>query len=155
MPLPVGLPPHRNLTLRSQIIGASSIDRQLNLAVGKIKLGHYLYFLLSVDRQPYVIYNLHMIEVRYTDTFAKWVRKLRDREAARRVNIRIARMQATGNMGDVKFFAGIGELRIDYGPGYRVYFAKKGNALIVLLCGGDKSSQPSDIERAQQLAKEI
>ncbi|WP_442578660.1 type II toxin-antitoxin system RelE/ParE family toxin [Mesorhizobium sp. ASY16-5R] len=57
-----------------------------------------------------------------------------------------------GNLGDSKFFGGIGEVRIDYGPGYRIYFLKRGNALIVLLCGGDKSTQVSDIASAKVIA---
>lgn len=58
-------------------------------------------------------------------------------------------------MGDVKFFDGIGELRIDHGPGYRLYFVNRGNALIILLCGGDKSSQKRDIKKATEMAKEV
>ncbi|TJW80067.1 MAG: addiction module killer protein [Mesorhizobium sp.] len=68
--------------------------------------------------------------------------------------IRIARVQS-GLMGDVKFFDGIGELRIDHGPGYRLYFVNRGNALIILLCGGDKSSQKRDIKKATEMAKEV
>lgn len=59
-----------------------------------------------------------------------------------------------GLLGDAKYFDGIGELRIDYGPGYRVYFVKRGNAIVILLCGGDKSSQQHDIAKAKELAKE-
>ena len=62
---------------------------------------------------------------------------------------------ALGLLGDAKYFSGIGELRIDYGPGYRVYFVKRGNTLIVLLCGGDKSTQDKDIKRAMKMAKEV
>lgn len=58
-------------------------------------------------------------------------------------------------MGDVKFFKGIGELRIDFGPGYRVYFVQRGSVAVILLCGGDKSSQSRDIERALAMAKEV
>lgn len=61
----------------------------------------------------------------------------------------------SGLLGDVKFFDGIGELRVDYGPGYRVYFVQRGAVLIILLCGGDKSSQARDIKAAQVLAKDI
>ena len=61
---------------------------------------------------------------------------------------------AAGNLGDAKFFGGIGELRIDYGPGYRLYFVRRGEAVIVLLCGGDKSSQKRDIKLAIKMAKE-
>lgn len=67
--------------------------------------------------------------------------------------MRIVRLQA-GLLGDVRFFDGIGELRIDVGPGYRVYFVRRGETLILLLCGGDKGSQARDIERAKKLAWE-
>ncbi len=61
----------------------------------------------------------------------------------------------SGLLGDVKFFKGIGEMRIDFGPGYRIYFVKRGDVLVILLCGGDKSSQTRDIERALTMAKEV
>ena len=95
-----------------------------------------------------------MIEVRRTDEFRDWLKSLKDIRAAARVEIRIARVEA-GNLGDVKFFDGIGELRIDYGPGYRVYFVQRGKVLVILLCGGDKSSQKSDIKKALAMAKEV
>jgi len=89
-----------------------------------------------------------MIEVISTDEFVGWLRGLRDRTAQKRISIRIARFEA-GLLGDVKYFRGIG-----YGPGYRIYFQKRGNALIILLCGGDKSAQRQDIETAIKLAKD-
>ncbi|MBO3759330.1 type II toxin-antitoxin system RelE/ParE family toxin [Ciceribacter sp. L1K22] len=95
-----------------------------------------------------------MIEVRQHPEFITWLRKLRDREAQRRIAIRLTRVQA-GLLGDAKFFDGIGELRIDYGPGYRVDFIRQGQAIIILLCGGDKGSQIRDIDRAKGLAKEV
>ena len=95
-----------------------------------------------------------MIEVRRTDEFRDWLKCLKDIRAAARVEIRIARVEA-GNLGDVKFFDGIGELRIDYGPGYRVYFVQRGKVLVILLCGGDKSSQKADIKKARAMAKEV
>ena len=95
-----------------------------------------------------------MIDVRRTDEFAKWLRELSDIRAAARIEVRIARV-AAGNMGDVKFFEGIGELRIDYGPGYRLYFVKRGKELVLLLCGGDKSTQDADIRKAKEMAKEV
>lgn len=95
-----------------------------------------------------------MIEVRQSATFSKWYRALRDPIAARRIAIRITRMEA-GLMGDVKYFDGIGEVRIDHGPGYRVYFVQRGPLMIVLLCGGDKSSQQRDIATAIAMAKEL
>lgn len=72
----------------------------------------------------------------------------------KRIAQRIVRVEA-GLLGDAKFFDGIGELRIDYGPGYRVYFVRRGPVLIILLCGGDKSSQKRDIRKAIELAKEV
>lgn len=93
-----------------------------------------------------------MIEVRKTDGFAAWIARLTDREALRRIIIRIARIEA-GLLGDVKpVGAGVPEVRIDHGPGYRVYFVQRGSRLIILLCGGDKGSQKRDITRAQALA---
>jgi putative addiction module killer protein len=93
-----------------------------------------------------------MIEIRQTDTFRDWFAGLRDRTAVQRIAARIRRL-STGNIGDVKFFDGISEARIDYGPGYRVYFLRRGDALIILLCGGDKGSQERDIAKAKSLAK--
>lgn len=74
--------------------------------------------------------------------------------AKARIQVRIDRVEL-GNLGDTKFFDGIGELRVDYGPGYRVYFVKTGNMIIILLCGGDKSSQKADIKKAISMAKEV
>ena len=99
-------------------------------------------------------YSSHVIEVRQTDEFAKWFRSLRDIRAKARIQIRLARVEL-GNLGDAKFFDGIGELRIEYGPGYRIYIAKRGNTVIVLLCGGDKSSQKRDIRKAIAMAEEL
>jgi putative addiction module killer protein len=95
-----------------------------------------------------------MIEVRQTPLFLEWLRELKDTRAAERIAQRITRLQF-GLLGDVKFFDGIGELRIDTGPGYRVYFVQRGKVLIILLCGGDKSSQKKDIKRAIDMAKEV
>ena len=83
------------------------------------------------------------------------MRELRDRRAAARIAIRIDRL-ALGNAGDVRSVgAGISEMRIDYGPGYRVYYVRRGADFVVLLCGGDKSSQNADITRAMKLASEV
>lgn len=95
-----------------------------------------------------------MIEVRQSVSFLKWHRSLRDRVAARKIAMRIARVEA-GLLGDVKYFDGIGELRIDHGPGYRIYFVQHGVVLVILLCGGDKSSQKRDIATAVALSKEL
>lgn len=94
-----------------------------------------------------------MTEIRSTGVFLKWLRGLRDARARARIQIRIDRM-SLGNPGDVSpVGGGVSELRIDYGPGYRVYFARRG-ATVVLLGGGDKQTQDSDIARAKFLAKE-
>jgi putative addiction module killer protein len=95
-----------------------------------------------------------MIEVREHPVFTKWRLSLRDELIARRIAVRLTRIEA-GLMGDVKYFGGMGEIRIDYGPGYRLYFVKRGNTLVILLCGGDKDSQRRDIELAKNLAKEV
>ena len=94
-----------------------------------------------------------MIEVRRTLEFSKWMGALRDGRAKRTIAARIDRL-ARGNPGDAKPVGhGVSELRVHFGPGYRVYFLQRGNVLIVLLCGGDKSSQGADIKNAQTLAK--
>lgn len=96
-----------------------------------------------------------MIEIRKTEVFAQWLDGLRDIHARARVQARIERL-AAGNPGDVKPVGeGVSELRIDYGPGYRVYFRKRGRELIILLAGGDKSSQASDIKLALRLARNL
>lgn len=93
-------------------------------------------------------------EVRKTDEFSAWHKRLKDVRAKARIEARVARVQA-GNLGDAKFFDGIGELRIDHGPGYRLYFVKRGAVLVILLCGGNKSSQEQDIKRAIEMAREV
>lgn len=96
-----------------------------------------------------------MVKVVRSAAFDRWLRKLKDRRAAARVIVRIDRLIA-GNPGDAKPVGeGISEMRIDYGPGYRVYYLKDGDELILLLCGGDKSSQDADITTAKRIAKEL
>ena len=96
-----------------------------------------------------------MITVRPTLAFDGWLRALKDEGAKARIARRIERL-AQGNPGDVKpVGSGVSELRIDYGPGYRVYFADRGKVLIVLLCGGDKRTQDRDIKRAIKMAAEL
>ena len=95
-----------------------------------------------------------MIEVRQTEVFSNWLRKLRDLNARARIQIRIRRL-SLGNFGDVKSIGeGVSELRINYGPGYRVYFQRIGSLLVLLLVGGDKKTQDADIAKAKKLAKE-
>ena len=96
-----------------------------------------------------------MIEVRQTDVFSKWLVELRDIRARARIQARIDRLEL-GNVGDAKPVGeGVSEMRIDYGPGYRVYFSLRGSELIILLAGGDKSSQSKDIRKAMSLAKDL
>jgi putative addiction module killer protein len=93
-----------------------------------------------------------VIEIRQTEVFADWLRRLRDESA--RIRIRIRRL-SPGNFGDVKpVGGGVSELRIDYGPGYRVYLRRRGSFLVLLLAGGTKKTQEADIAKAKQLAKE-
>lgn len=95
-----------------------------------------------------------MIEIRQTAIFAKWESRLRDKRARTIIAARLMRL-AEGLPGDVEPIGeGVSELRIHYGPGYRIYFQKRGNVLVVLLCGGDKGSQARDIATAKKLAKE-
>jgi putative addiction module killer protein len=95
------------------------------------------------------------MEVRQTDVFAAWFAALRDREARARITVRIRRL-SLGNPGDVRpVGSGVSEMRIDYGPGYRVYFVGRGDMVVVLLCGGDKRHQDHDIARALELAQEV
>jgi putative addiction module killer protein len=96
-----------------------------------------------------------MVEIRQTDVFAHWFRDLRDRRARARIQVRIDRLQL-GSPGDVKAVGeGVSELRVDYGPGYRVYFTRRGKQLILLLAGGDKRTQDRDIKKAIQLAQDL
>ena len=96
-----------------------------------------------------------MFEIRKTKTFAKWLNGLRDMRARARVQVRIERL-GTGNAGDAKSVGeGGAEMRIDYGPGYRVYFTKRGSEVIVLLAGGDKRTQDADIRTALRLARSL
>jgi putative addiction module killer protein len=96
-----------------------------------------------------------MFEVIRTATFDRWLSALKDGRAQARIAQRIDRL-SHGNAGDVKpVGSAVSELRIDYGPGYRVYFSRRGSLVILLLCGGDKSTQAKDIKRAMAMAKEL
>ena len=96
-----------------------------------------------------------MIEIRQTETYFQWFDSLRDRQARAYINARIRRL-SLGNVGDVKPIGeGVSELRIDFGPGYRVYFVQRGQTLVVLLAGGDKHTQDRDIKKALKLAREL
>ena len=96
-----------------------------------------------------------MVEVVRSATFDRWLNKLKDRRAAARVVIRINRL-AVGNAGDVKPVGhGVSELRIDYGPGYRLYYCRRGEITYLLLCAGNKSSQARDIRTAKAMLDEL
>jgi len=96
-----------------------------------------------------------MLEIVQTEEYVHWFNKLKDRSAKARIDIRIRRL-SLGNFGDVKSVgSGISELRIPYGLGYRVYFAQEGKRLIILLIGGDKSTQANDIAKAIQVLHEL
>ena len=95
-----------------------------------------------------------MIEIIKSDSFDRWLRKLRDPQARARVEMRIRRL-SLGNAGDVEPIGeGLSEMRIDYGPGYRVYYMQQGSLLVLLLCGGDKRTQQNDIAKARRIAAE-
>jgi len=96
-----------------------------------------------------------MIEVRQTDEYSDWFANLRDRQARARINARIRRL-SLGNPGDVKPVGeGVSELRIDYGPGYRVYFLQRGREVVILLAGGDKRTQQKDIQTALEIVRNL
>ena len=99
--------------------------------------------------------TVYVLEVRQTNLYAEWFAALRDRAAKTRIDIHIRRL-SLGNAGDVKPVGeGISELRVDHGPGYRVYFVQMADVYIVLLAGGDKSTQEKDIRKAKALAREL
>ena len=96
-----------------------------------------------------------MLEIRKSDVFADWLDNLRDLRARARVQVRVERL-AAGNAGDAKPVGeGVSELRIDYGPGYRVYFKKHGREVVIVLAGGDKRTQSADIKTALRLARNL
>jgi putative addiction module killer protein len=110
--------------------------------------------LTIIDTPRHENYNLHMVKVIESETFKAWMRNLRDDRARARIALRLRRLEA-GNAGDVKSVGdGLSELRIDYGPGYRVYFMRRGAILVVVLCGGDKRTQEADIKAAKRIAAE-
>ena len=96
-----------------------------------------------------------MLTVRLTSEFESWLDGLRDKKAQVRIVARL-RQAETGNLGDWKAVGtGVSEMRVNFGPGYRLYFARKGSVLIIMLAGGDKSSQATDIRRAQRILKQL
>jgi len=102
-----------------------------------------------------VNYGSHVVTVIRSSVFDRWLRALRDPQGRARINARILRL-AFGNFGDAKSVGeGISEIRVDCGPGYRVYFTRRAAVIVLPLCGGDKSTQRKDIERARLLAREF
>jgi putative addiction module killer protein len=100
-------------------------------------------------------YAVSMLHIRTTETFDVWFDGLRDAMAKRRIQARIDRLQL-GNPGDTNSAGGaVRELRIDHGPGYRVYYTQRGSMLVILLCGGDKRNQQADIRMAHRLAENL
>ena len=96
-----------------------------------------------------------MLQIRKTDVYAEWIDNLRDLQGRARILVRVERL-ASGNPGDIKAIGGgVSELRVHFGPGYRVYFTQRGHDIVILLAGGDKSSQSTDIQTALQLAKNL
>jgi putative addiction module killer protein len=95
------------------------------------------------------------IEIRQTENYKKWFESLKDKKARYRIDVRIRRI-SIGNFGDTKSVGkGVSEIRIDFGPGYRIYFIQHKDIVIILLCGGDKSTQARDIKKAQEIAQMI
>jgi len=108
-----------------------------------------------VDKSPIVPYKGQGFSLEQSDDFARWLKKLRDRDGRLRIIKRLRRL-SDGQFGDCQSVGvGVHELRMFFGPGYRVYFIQQGDTVIVLLAGGDKDSQASDIARAKALAKEF
>jgi putative addiction module killer protein len=102
-----------------------------------------------------VCFNIQTNTIRKTATYDTWYAKLRDQNAKARIDVRIRRLEL-GNFGTVEPVGeGVSELKIDYGPGYRVYFVQKGKTVFILLCGGDKSSQTKDVKAARKMANDV
>jgi len=100
-------------------------------------------------------YNHHMIDVRETPDFTTWLAAVNDQRARLQIVRRISRV-AGGNFGDAKSVGGtVSELRIDHGPGYRIYYTRRGKTVVILLCGGDKRTQSKDIRKAKEIAEAL
>lgn len=109
----------------------------------------------DLDNSDNVLYKGHSYQLVETTEFARWLSSLRDIRAIAKIADRLKRA-SNGNFGDHKSVkCGVFEMRVDYGPGYRVYFFRRGKELVILLCGGDKRSQDDDVARAKRLKEEI
>ena len=110
---------------------------------------------LSLDALSSIGYKTEMVEVRQTEEFSAWLHRLKDANAVARIVARIRRLEQ-GNPGDSKSVGqGLLEMRVDYGPGYRIYYLPRGTHIVILLCGGDKRTQQQDIKRARKLAESL
>ena len=144
----------RRIGLRGQSSRMTGVDRRGHVQVPTAIEFRDARFALRLPKAQTVIYSRHVIAVLTTEGFDSWLRGLKDRQGRLRILERIDRL-AHGNPGDTKAIGrGVFELRLMFGPGYRVYYLLDGDRLILLLCGGDKSSQGKDIETAQRLADE-
>ena len=110
---------------------------------------------MGIDNPPTVLYEGQKFRILQTADFAKWIPAVKDRRAVAKINDRLLRA-ADGNFGDVKDEGkGVSALRIDYGPGYRIYISQRGSEIVVLLCGGDKRTQNRDIAYAKRLKSDL
>lgn len=127
--------------------------RLIDIRVEQDSAWALLYCILSgIDEKYTVLYNRFMIEVLRTEECARWIRRLKDADARARINLRIRRLALTENFGDAKSVGdGVFEMRLDYGSGYRLYYARRGAEIILLLIGGDKSTQQKDIAKAKKI----
>jgi putative addiction module killer protein len=140
--------------VRAEVLRKVAAMEKARVGVWTCGLDNRYELYTTVDRCRTANYRTHMFEVRQTARFTAWLGGLRDRQARARILKRVDRA-AEGNLGDVAPVGdGVSEMRIHHGPGYRVYFKHEGNELIMLLCGGDKSTQQDDIEEAKGLAKD-
>lgn len=125
------------------------------IAAGSLPKKNGILLKFSLDNLYSLGYTVIMITVRETGQFKEWIRALKDRKTKQVINAHVRRI-STGNFGDNKPIGdGVSELRIDYGAGFRVYFTRRGDEIVILLCGGDKSTQSRDIEAAKEIAANL
>jgi putative addiction module killer protein len=128
------------------------------VAVSKLKANRFYRFdcnSLSIDKKSFICDNSGVNKIRYTAVFRIWFKNLQDIRAKARIDLRLNSVKK-GDFGVQRSVGdGVFELKIDYGPGYRVYYKKAGNDIVVLLCGGDKTTQDADVENAKKLVREL